>query len=95
MMLRYVPVNIAVPHAPASVPRLAQATPAPRPEPPAWLPSVAVNVAIIAGGVGIGLLGFHHRKSPVGAIALGAGGSVVGAGVIFLLLDLIGFKPRV
>lgn len=50
---------------------------------------LGVNLAITAGGIGIGLLAFKYRKKPLGAIMIGAGGSVVGAGLVLILLNII------
>lgn len=88
-MLRYVPMNVPM----APVARLAQITPTPEPRPPKGIPPVLVNLAIMTGGIGIGLLGFSHRKSALGAIATAAGGSIAGVGFIFFALDLMGFRP--
>lgn len=88
-MVRYVPVNLTVAGTP---PMLAQAVPT-KPEPPSGVPSTVVNLAIMVAGVGIGLLGFYHHKKPLGAIAMGMGGSVAGVGLIFTVLDIFGFRP--
>jgi hypothetical protein len=52
-----------------------------------------VNLGVVAVGVGVGAIGFQNRKKTLGAIALGAGSSIAGAGLILLVLDLFGFKP--
>jgi hypothetical protein len=96
-MLSYVPVNVLRAPAPPVLrhpaPRLAQVTPMPVPRAPGGLPPAVVNLVILTSGVGIGMLGFYHRKSPLGAIAMGAGGSVAGVGLVFFMLDLMGFGP--
>lgn len=57
------------------------------------LPPTIVNLGIFAVGVGSALVAFKYRKKPLGVIMAGAGASVAGAGLVFLLLDLFGRKP--
>lgn len=75
-------------------PALSQITPQ-KPEVPGGMPAALVNGTIMAGGIGIALLGYYHRKDALGVVAIGMGSSVAGAGFIFLMLDLLGFKPQV
>lgn len=91
-----VPLNVVGPRwAPAPRPAIAQTAAPAMPEPPKGVPAMAVNLAIMAGGLGIGLLGFKYRKYPLGAIAVGMGGSVAGVGFIFVVLDLFGFSKQI
>ena len=77
--------------------RLGQAAPPPMPRMPAtdheelaivpakkWL----LNFAILAAGVGIGFMGIKHHKEPLGILAIQAGGSVAGAALVLLALDI-------
>lgn len=57
------------------------------------VPSTVVNLGIVAAGVVTGLVGFQYRKKPLGVIVAGAGASVAGAGLVFMLLDLFGRRP--
>jgi hypothetical protein len=49
-----------------------------------WL----LNFAILAAGVGIGFMGIKHHKEPLGILAIQAGGSVAGAALVLLALDI-------
>ena len=53
---------------------------------------VMANVAIMAVGATVGLIGAYHRKSDIGLVAVSAGGGMFGLGLIFLVLDLFGFR---
>jgi len=92
-MLRYRPQNV-----PSLLPvrlrplDLGQITPS-HPAPAAGLPAAVVNIGVVAFGAGVGALGYSNRKTALGAIALGAGSSIAGAGLILLVLDIFGFKP--
>lgn len=57
------------------------------------VPSTVANLGILAVGVVTGLVGFQYRKKPLGVIVAGAGASVAGAGLVFMLLDLFGRRP--
>ncbi len=83
VMVTYAPVNLA--------PRLSQVTPQ-KPSPSDGLPAAAVNAGVVALGIVIASLGYYNRKTDMGAIALGAGSSIVGAGVVILALELAGFR---
>ncbi len=78
-------------YSPVNLPRLAQVTP-PNPPPPDKTTAAAVNVGVVALGIVIASLGYYNRKTDVGAIALGAGSSIVVAGVVILALELAGFR---
>jgi hypothetical protein len=71
---------------------LGQITPS-HPAPAAGLPAAVVNLGVVVFGAGVGILGYQNRKSAMGAVALGAGSSIAGAGLILLVLDIFGFKP--
>lgn len=59
--------------------------------PPATLQSNAVPMLVtMAGGSVIGLVGNAYKETPVGALALGAGSSVVGVSLTLLLQSVIG-----
>lgn len=92
VMVRYAPVNLLPAFRPVIL-RLAQAAPS-KPRPTISVPSILANLVIMAGGVGMGILGFHHRQRPLGAIALGAGGSIAGAGIVLLLIDIFGTRQN-
>jgi hypothetical protein len=49
-----------------------------------------VNLGLIGAGVAMGLIAYPHVRKPLGAIALGASGSLVAVGLTFILLDLLG-----
>lgn len=92
-MIRYAPVNL--PAWPRVVnPRfsIGQVTPN-HPPPPPGLPAAAINTGIVLLGLGIGTLGYYYRKTDLGALAVGAGSSIMGAGLVLLVLDLAGFRP--
>lgn len=91
-MIRYAPVNL--PAWPKVVnPRFAigQATPE-RPAPTPGLPAPIVNIGIIGLGLGLGTIGYYNRKTDLGVLAMGAGSSVMGAGLVLLILDLAGMR---
>lgn len=69
---------------------LAQTRPAPR----SLVPKPVVNAGIVALGLVIGALGYYNRKTEPGTIAIGAGSSIVGAGIVLLVLDLAGFDSN-
>lgn len=48
----------------------------------------AVNLAILAGGVAMGLVGAQNRQTNLGAVALQAGGSVAAVALVFFVKDL-------
>lgn len=50
---------------------------------PSYLPTVGVVT-----GVGIAAAGFYYRNSLAGAIALGAGSSIVGASLLLLMRQI-------
>lgn len=83
-MLSYAPVNLH---------RLSQVTPD-KPAPAPGLPAFAVNSVIVLAGFAIGTLGYYNRKTDLGTLAIGAGSSIMGAGLVLLGLDLAGFRPR-
>ena len=82
----------------ANVPRTAypngflgqQALPAALPRP--VLPKPVVNAGIIALGLAMSTVGYYSRKTDLGVIAMGAGSSIVGAGIVLLILDFSGFQ---
>lgn len=88
-MLRYAIANIpaqAYPH-----PFLGQQQqPAPAHRPP-LLPKPIVNAGIVALGIMMSTIGYYNRKTDLGVIAMGAGSSIVGAGIVLLVLDFAGF----
>ncbi len=47
-----------------------------------------VGAGISLFGVALGVFGYHYRKDPLGQILLGAGGSIVGAGIVLIGLNL-------
>jgi hypothetical protein len=49
-----------------------------------WL----LNFAILAAGAAIGFIGIRHHKEPLGILAIQAGGSVAGAALVLLALDI-------
>lgn len=92
-MLLYRPVNL--PPSPVMLARpraLGQVTPN-KPAPAAGLPAAIVNLGVVAFGAGVGVVGYQYRKNALGAVALGAGSSIAGAGLILLVLDIFGFRP--
>lgn len=48
----------------------------------------AVNLAILAGGVVLGLVGAQNRQTNLGAVALQAGGSAAAVALVFFIKDL-------
>lgn len=91
-MLRYVPANLKPRAADPRLHALSQVTPN-HPAPAAGLPAAVVNLGVMAFGTAVGLLGYSNRKSGLGIVAIGAGSSIAGAGLILLVLDVLGFKP--
>lgn len=89
-MIRYHPANL-LPARQARKP-LGQVTPN-KPAPAPGLPAAVVNIGVVAFGAGVGALGYQNRKHALGAVALGAGSSIAGAGLILLVLDIFGFRP--
>ncbi len=85
------PSMVMATYAPVNLPRLSQVTP-PNPPPPDKTTAAAVNVGVVALGIVIASLGYYNRKTDIGMIALGAGSSIVGAGVVILALELAGFR---
>jgi len=85
-----------VTYAPSNVVRfgLSQVQLAPMPRAPeAAAPAVPtrkwlLDFAILAAGVGIGYLGISNHEKPLGILAIQAGGSVAGAAIVLLALDL-------
>ncbi len=67
---------------------LAQAPP-PR---PVLIPKPVVNAGILTLGLVMSTIGYYNRKSDLGTIAVGAGSSIVGAGIVLLILDFAGFE---
>jgi hypothetical protein len=63
-----------------------------RPVPVPGLPAPIVNVGIIGLGLGLGTLGYYNRKTDLGVLAMGAGSSIMGAGLVLLILDLAGLR---
>lgn len=45
----------------------------------------------VIGGIGvfIGILGFENKTEPLGAVAMGAGSSLVGASLVMLLREIL------
>lgn len=60
------------------------------PIPKRALPATAVNVGITALGLGMSVAGYYARKTDPGVILMGAGSSIVGAGIVLLILDQAG-----
>lgn len=54
---------------------------------PWW--SRSVNTVVIAAGSALALATYSQRNKPLGALAFGAGVSIVGVGLTFLLVDLL------
>lgn len=48
-----------------------------------------VTAALILGGLAIGVATYYHRDSLVGGIAFGTGTTIVGSGVVLLLIELL------
>lgn len=74
----------------ANVGRLAQAPPDFPSPPKRALPVTVVNSGIVVLGLGMSVAGYYHRKTDLGMISMGAGSSIVGAGIVLLILDLAG-----
>jgi hypothetical protein len=53
-----------------------------------WSPEL-VNLGILAGGLALGMVSYAKRDTPLGAVLLQAGGSVVAVSLIFLVHDLL------
>lgn len=85
-MLTYAPANIAM--RPSLPMILAQAAPKP-PDLDHTVPAGKwfLNVGILAAGFVIGYLGINNHKKPLGILAIQAGGSIVGAGLVLLAVD--------
>lgn len=51
----------------------------------------SLTLGLIASGVGLGVgfWGYANRKEPLGQIALGAGGSMLAAGLVILLSEAL------
>lgn len=82
-MLSYRPANLAQ----ASIPI--------HPTEASQRPGTVANLAILGVGILIGAFAFPYYRKPLGAVALGAGSSVAGAGLVLVLLDLFGKPPSV
>jgi hypothetical protein len=89
-MLRYTPVNLIASPSPV-VRMIGQLTPQ-KPEPPSGMPSWGVNLLIIGTGVALGIGAYPYRRKPVGDLLVHAGGGMAGIGLIFAILDLVGFR---
>lgn len=88
-MLRYALANVpARRYAPVFLGQ--QTAPAAQSKQPI-VPKPIVNVGIMAMGVLLSTLGYYNRKTDLGVIAMGAGSSIVGAGIVLLVLDWAGF----
>ncbi len=59
---------------------------------PVLIPKPVVNAGILTLGLVMSTIGYYHRKSDLGTIAVGAGSSIVGAGIVLLILDFAGFE---
>jgi len=92
-MLRYTPANLIPVARPLPIRMIGQLTPTP-PKPPesVKIPSWGVNLIIIGSGVAIGVGAYPYRRKPVGDLLVHAGGGMAGIGLIFMILDLIGFR---
>lgn len=60
-------------------------------------PNNAVSPHLVGAGISllgllIGIVGYHYHKDPLGQIMLGAGGSMVGAGIVLVGLNLAGLQ---
>lgn len=51
-----------------------------------------IDVGLITLGVIMSTVGYYKRKSDFGSLAMGAGSSIVGAGIVLLVLDFSGFS---
>lgn len=60
------------------------------PKPPRLKPT-AIPIAVITLGVGliVGIAGFINRTKPLGQLALGTGGSMMGTSLVLLIRDLV------
>lgn len=87
-MLSYTIANI--PRAEYAPLFLAQAS-IPSLKKPTLLPKPIVNIGLVALGLTLSTLGFYHKNTDLGVISMGAGSSIVGAGVVLLILDIAGF----
>lgn len=56
------------------------------------VPKPYLNLGIVTLGVVLSTVGYYNRKTDLGTIAVGAGSSIVGAGIVLLILDLAGFE---
>lgn len=94
-MLRYAIANIPTQAYPQVFLGQQQQQPAaPPPHRPPLFPKPIVNIGILTVGMIMSTIGYYHRKSDLGAIAMGAGSSIVGAGVVLLVLDFAGFDSN-
>lgn len=48
-----------------------------------------VNLAILAGGLLLGVAAYHYRNTPVGNILLGAAGSMAGVSFVFFINEAL------
>lgn len=74
----------------APAPAAAPAAAPPMAPPTRTVPATAVNAAIISLGLGMSVAGYYARKTDLGMIGMGAGSSIVGAGIVLLILDWTG-----
>lgn len=55
---------------------------------PGTFSKTTVNLALMGGGVLLGLVGANNRETALGAVALQAGGSVAAVALAFFIKDL-------
>lgn len=76
-----------------NLPRLGQPAPASTPVKPLDpVPSMALNLAIVGLGISLSVVGYYNRKTDLGAMGMGVGSSVTGAGVVLLVMQIVGVK---
>lgn len=76
-----------------NLPRLGQSTPVAIPAKPLDpVPSMALNFSIVGLGIGLSVVGYYNRKTDLGAMGMGVGSSVTGAGVVLLVMQIAGVK---
>lgn len=76
-----------------NLPRLGQSVPVSAPVKPVDpIPSFALNAAIVGLGIVMSVAGYYNRKTDLGAMGMGVGSSVTGAGVVLLVMQIAGVK---
>jgi hypothetical protein len=54
---------------------------------------ILAAAGIVVGGALVGLAAWPYHGKPLGSVALGAAGSIMGAGIVLLYMDLVGLGP--